>query len=85
MELSIFPGVLQSCVIQILDSKVNVTVIVYCDDILIFTKGSRDEHLEVKLRKVALAKDEVTYLGMELSTAETDGESQTNTYNPSTT
>ena len=82
MGCSISTGLLQSALTRILSDDYFRTCISYADDILIFSKGSEEEHwmivnkilqklemagAKVKLEKVQLCKEEVNFLGMRLS------------------
>jgi len=82
MGCSISTALLQSALTRILSDDYFRTCISYADDILIFSKGSVEEHMiivdrilkkletagaKVKLEKVQVCKEEVTFLGMKLS------------------
>ncbi len=83
MGLIITTSILQSELIKLLKRYYFKSVIIYADDILIYSKGmSKDEHIrlveeilkilsdvgmKVSPKKVQLAKREVSFLGMLLS------------------
>ena len=82
MRLSISPPAFQAAILEILQRFLLHECVVFLDDILIYTSGSRDEHLKtvravfrtlqdagalLELRKVKMAQSEVTFLGLTLS------------------
>jgi len=82
MGCSISTALLQSALTRILGEDYFTNCISYADDVIIFSKGSEDEHMEivkkilrkledarakVNLSKVQLCKEEVEFLGMKVS------------------
>ena len=78
MGCSISTAMLQSCLTRIFQDEYMINVIVYCDDILIYSRGDETEHLQlvsgvlhklqqvhatVKLSKVQLCRQEIIFLG----------------------
>ena len=83
MGCKISTAMLQSCLTQVLADFYMINVIVYCDDILIFTEEDNPEaHLQmiaviiaklneiqakIKLSKVQLCREEIIFLGLKIS------------------